>query len=281
MKPPPFAYARAGSVEDAVELLAADEDAKVLAGGQSLVPMLNFRFARPSTLVDVAHIEALRGIERRNGVLAVGAAVRQLDAERSPLVAEACPLIGQALRHVGHLQIRSRGTIGGSVAHADPAAELPAVALALDAELVAAGPAGQRVIAAQDFFVGPYMTTLEDNEVLVETRFGVLDARTAFVEYARRSGDFAQAGIAVAVTYEADGVTVALARLAAMGIGSAPRRLTVTEERLQGERLTEDLIGRAAAETEIVGEVHDEPTLSYKTDLLRTLLTRGLREVTA
>ncbi|MEA2402204.1 MAG: aerobic carbon-monoxide dehydrogenase medium subunit [Thermoleophilaceae bacterium] len=278
MKPPPFAYARAESTADVLELLAADEDAKVLAGGQSLVPMLNFRFARPSTLVDVTYVEALQSLERDKGHLSIGATVPQLVAERSPLVGSDCPLIAQALGHVGHVQIRSRGTVGGSLAHADPAAELPAVALALDATLVVLGQSGERTIPAGEFFQGPYMTALDDTELLVAARFPVLDAtRTAFVEYSRRSGDFAEGAVAAALTF--DGQTVSRARLAATGVGSGPLRLTAAEDRLTGKPLTEDAVEAAAGEVALEGQAYDAGARAYKTALLRALVARSLRQV--
>jgi CO/xanthine dehydrogenase FAD-binding subunit len=280
VKPPPFSYVRAESPEHALDLLSSDEDAKVLAGGQSLVPMLNFRFARPSTLVDVMRVPALHGMERTNGHIAIGAAVPQVAAERSPAVMADCPLIGQALRHVGHIQVRTRGTVGGSLAHADPAAELPAVAVALDATMVVRAAAGERLIPASEFFLGPYTTALAEDELLVSVRFPVLErARTAFMEHARRSGDFADAAVAVAITTEADGQTVASARLAATGVGSRPLRLASAEQLLTGAALTEEAIEAAAGEIALDAEHLDDETRAYKTDVLRTLAARGLRRV--
>jgi carbon-monoxide dehydrogenase medium subunit len=283
VKPAPFDYHAPESVADVVTLLGEyGDDAKVLAGGQSLVPMLNFRFARPSTLVDVMRIPALHGIERANGHLAIGAVVSQVVAERSPVVMSDCPLMGQALRHVGHIQVRTRGTVGGSLAHADPAAELPAVAVALDATMVVRSPAGERLIPACDFFLGPYTTALAEDELLVSVRFPVLDrARTAFMEHARRTGDFADAAVAVAITMAADGQTVGSARLAATGVGSRPLRLAALEERLTGAPLSEDAVDAAAREVSLDGEHLDDDTRAYKAAVLRTLVSRGLRRVMA
>ena len=184
MKPPPFLYCRPATLDGALSLLAEHGDeAKALAGGQSLMPLMNFRLARPSVLVDLALVEELRGTGRRDGELVVGAMVVQRRAERDTDVETACPLIPAALRHVGHLQIRNRGTVGGSLAHADPAAELPAVALATGATMVTRSVRGDRTIPAAQFFPGPFMTALEPEELLVEVRFPVRDpSRTAFTE---------------------------------------------------------------------------------------------------
>ncbi|MFC7340553.1 FAD binding domain-containing protein [Saccharopolyspora griseoalba] len=233
MKPPPFHYVRPGNLDEAVGLLAADEDAKPLAGGQSLLPMMNFRLARPGTLVDLGRLPELTEIRRDGEVLVLGAGVRQRAAETSELVARTCPLIGRALAHVGHHQIRSRGTIGGSLAHADPAAELCAASLALDAEIVARGPGGTRAIPAAELFLAPYQTCLAEDEVITETRWPIRSgARSAVAEIARRSGDFAIAGAAVVVELT-DGA-VSRARLAGLGVSGAVQRLPAAERVLTG-----------------------------------------------
>jgi len=185
MKPPPFEYAAPETLDEALELLAG-EDAKALAGGQSLVPLLNFRFARPRLLVDLNGLAGLDGIRVDNGTLFLGALVRQAELERSA-VAEGWPLLHQAIRFVGHQQTRTRGTVGGSVVHADPAAELPCVLATLDARFHA------------ELFVGPLFTSIEPDELLVEIEVPAppADARSAFVEYARTHGDFALAGVAL------------------------------------------------------------------------------------
>ena len=278
MKPPRFDYVRTDSVREAVDaLVGGDGDGKLLAGGQSLVPMLNFRLARPSLLVDVARLQELQRLERDGDVLVVGAGVRQHVAETSPVVRDGCALMIQALRNVGHIQIRTRGTIGGSLAHADPAAELPAVAVALDVELVAEGPDGRRAIPASEFFVGPYMTALAEDEVLVEARFPVLPgARTAFVELARRSGDFALAGIACAVVF--DGEIVRQVRLAAAGAAVAPVRLSDAEASLRGNPVNPGAIAEAAK----AASVEVSPTgadASYRRELVGVLVGRALASV--
>ncbi len=284
MKPPRFDYARPATLEQAVALLAASEgDGKPLAGGQSLIPMLNMRFALPAVLIDLALVEELQRIESLpDGRLAIGAGVRHRAAETSPLVAQACPLIAQALHHVGHVQIRNRGTVGGSLAHADPNAELPAVAVALDAELVARGPGGERTIAARDFFLGPYTTALEEDEILVQARFSSLAGwRTAFHEVARRNGDFALAAVAAAVRVE--GGAVAEARLAAVGTGVAAARLEAAEAALAGVALTPQARAAAgiAAREQLAAAGDDDPEQDYRRALVETLVARALEEVAA
>lgn len=285
MKPPPFDYVRPESLPDAVlALAAAGEDAKVLAGGQSLVPMLNFRLARPSVLVDIGRLPELAGIEHRDGTLVVGAGVRQRVAETSSLVWEFCPLIAQALHHVGHLQIRSRGTVGGSIAHADPAAELPAVALALDAQIVVRGAGGERTIGADGFFAGPYMTALTEDEIVASIHFPTrCGDRTLFLEYARRPGDFALAGIAFCLTLAPGDEAVASAALAAIGIGTTPVRLRETEAYLEGRELDESVTDAAGS----VAAAEVDPASAgridslYRKDLVAALVARGLKALAA
>ncbi|GAB3690480.1 FAD binding domain-containing protein [Saccharopolyspora tripterygii] len=277
MKPPPFDYARPATVADAVALLAADEDAKALAGGQSLVPMMNFRLARPSTLVDIAHLPGMSGLHRDGEVLVIGAATRQRAIETSALVAETCPLLADASRHVGHHQIRTRGTLGGSLAHADPAAELCAAALALDAEVIATGPEGTRRVPAGELFLAPYLTTLRPGEIITETRWPIRPrAHHGFAEIAHRAGDFALAGLAAVVVL--DGVEVADARLAGLGIAGAVRRLPEAEDVLRGRPLTTASIHEAAdAAAESVDppqDVHADP--ATRRAALRTSTRRAL-----
>src|SRR5205823_7277606 len=197
VKPAPFEYHAPTTLDGAVQLLAQlGDEAKVLAGGQSLVPMLNMRLTRFDALVDIGRIEELRRIERTNGTVTLGATVAQCVVERDATIAAGVPLLAKATPLIGHFQIRSRGTVGGSIAHADPAAEYPAVALALDAELEVAGPAGRRTIPAAEFFLGTWMTTIGADEILVAARFPVWGAASGFAveEVARRHGDFAIAG---------------------------------------------------------------------------------------
>jgi aerobic carbon-monoxide dehydrogenase medium subunit len=241
LKPPPFRYTRPTTTDEVLEILAEHGDeAKVLAGGQSLVPLLNFRFARPSVLVDLGRVGSLVGIERHNSTVSIGAMTTQRKAELSDEVREACPLIPQGLAWVGHLQIRNRGTVGGSIAHADPAAEMCAVALAVEAEMVVDGPRGERVVAATDFFQGPFTTATEPDELLTEIRFPLMtDTRTTFLELARRSGDFALSGVA-AVNHGTHGA--ARVALAAIGVGGSAVRLRDAEAAVEGRELTEDVL---------------------------------------
>jgi aerobic carbon-monoxide dehydrogenase medium subunit len=282
LKPPLFAYARPGSLPEALELLAqGGEDAKVLAGGQSLVPLLNFRLARPTVLIDLNALSELDYVRRDDGHLAVGALTRQRAVETSPAVAEGCPLLPQALHHVGHVQIRHRGTVGGSIAHADPAAELPAVAVATGATVVATGPGGTRELPAREFFDGPFMTVLSPSEILTEVRFPLIPgARTAFIEFARRSGDFALGGVAATVSFTEEG-QVATAGLAACGMGPAPVRLQGSEEAITGQALDPPVLAQAArAASEQVSpfsDVHADET--YRRELVGVLLRRALQEV--
>jgi CO/xanthine dehydrogenase FAD-binding subunit len=284
MKPPPFLYTRPSTIDTALELLAGSDDAKVIAGGQSLVPMLNFRLARPETLVDVGQLAELQTFEETDDVLVLGAALRQRTVETSAAALRTCPLLCQALRHVGHLQIRNRGTIGGSLAHADPAAELPAAALALDAELVAASKDGSRTIPAADFFLGPYTTALREDELLTQVRIPAHPgARTAFVEVARRAGDFAIAGVAVAAYYADDAPVIRDIRLSAIGVGATAVRLGTAETSLVGRELTAtaraEAAHAAAADVEPQGDHYADA--SYKRELVATLLARALEEVSA
>jgi len=235
VKPPIFEYVAAESIDQAVGLLAAGAGAaKVLAGGQSLTPMLNFRLLDPELLIDVSRIPALAEISERDGFLSVGACARHRDILDSELVARRFPIIPAAIRHVAHMAIRNRGTIGGSIAHADPAAEAPLLAVLLDAELEIAGPAGRRLSPAAAFFLGPLFTDLAEDELLVAIRFPYASAGAGwgFHETARRAGDFALAGAGAALDVR-DGA-IASVRLAVMGVDDTPRRLQAAEELLVG-----------------------------------------------
>lgn len=203
MKPAPFAYFAPRTLDEALELLAA-EGSRVLAGGQSLVPLLNFRLARPERLVDINGIAELGVLRRREGVLHIGATVRQAALERSPLVARHWPLLAQAVRHVGHAATRSRGTVAGSVAHADPRAELPVALAALGARFHLRSRDGARTLTAGELFQGPLTTAIADGELLESIEVPPLPAgaRTGFAEYARTHGDFAQAAVAIVKTPE-------------------------------------------------------------------------------
>jgi carbon-monoxide dehydrogenase medium subunit len=283
MKPPPFEYVRPAALDEALVFLGdKDRFTRVLAGGQSLIPMMNFRLARPDLLVDLGCVPNLSGIQIEPDRIRMGPMTAQHDLEMSEDVYAACPLFRNALRHVGHPQTRSRGTVGGSIAHADPAAELPAVALALDAELVARGPGGVRTIRAEDFYVGPYTTILDDSEILVDLTFAVPPrVRTGFIEFARRAGDFALAGAAVALRFADDGVTIDEARVGAFGVSSTPIRLEAVESALRAMPLTEQLANRAgrSASGEVSPVASHGVSETYRRRLIGSLVGRVLKEM--
>ena len=252
MKPPPFAYAAPTTVDEAVRLLAenAGAEPRVLAGGQSLIPLMNFRLAKPGYLIDLRNVAGLSGIRRDGDMLVVGAMTRLAELERSPEVAMAAPLVTEAVGYVSHTPIRNVGTVGGSLAHADPAAELPAVALALDAELVASGPAGTRRIPAAEFLQGPYTTALAPDEILTEIRLPAWDGGHAFTEYARIHANFAIVGAAALVAL--DGGRIARAALALTGVAPTAIRAAAAERVLAGAA-PGDATAAAAADAAVEG----------------------------
>jgi carbon-monoxide dehydrogenase medium subunit len=223
LKPAPFDYVKARSLAQAIDLLASG-DARLLAGGQSLIATLNMRLSHPTLLIDINDVAGLDGIASKNGRLEIGALVRHAQAERSSEVARHAPLIAAALPHIGHPAIRNRGTIGGSIAFADPAAELPACLVALEGEIDVTGPQGQRTIMAGEFFKGLFETALERREVLTAIRVPVARAgtRSAFAEFARRHGDYAIAGLAASA--QRDGKGLRDLRLVYFGVGATPVR---------------------------------------------------------
>jgi CO/xanthine dehydrogenase FAD-binding subunit len=243
VKPAPFEYAAPRSLDEAVGLLG--EEAKALAGGQSLVPLLNFRLARPDLIVDINRLSELDRLERDDGVLRIGALTRQSALERSELVAAGWPLLSKAVRFVGHPQTRSRGTVGGSVAHADPAAELPVALAALDARFTAQSPRGRRTLGVAEFFIGPLTTALEPDELLIEIEVPAPPegAGSAFVEHARTHGDFAIAGAAVVVGLEH-------AAVALLGAGPAPVRSADAERALLDGAAPDEAAALAASSLE-------------------------------
>ena len=279
MKPPPFDYSKAESVEDAVSLLARHRGgAKLLAGGQSLVPMLNFRLVQPSLLVDVNHIPGLSGIDEGDGRVTFGALVRHRQIEVSETVRDRFPVLRAAVRHVAHLAIRNRGTLGGSLAHADPAAELPMMALLLDATLEISGPAGSRRLAARDFFHSALSTDLGDAEMLTRVELPFLPPGTGwgFEEVARRAGDFALA--AAAATLTLDGGTVSEARLAVMGAHDTPLRIPAAEALLAGEPASRDAMDAAARVARNAVEPYDDlhASAGFRRHLVEVLARRAL-----
>lgn len=280
MKPPRFDYHAPATVDEAVSLLARyGGDAKPLAGGQSLMPLLNFRLTRPAALVDLNRIDALAYIRETDGRVALGAMTRQRTIEFSPVVGRRLPLLREATRWVGHLPIRSRGTIGGSLAHADPSAEYPAVLTALEGEVVARGPRGERVLRADALFETYLTTRLEPDELLVEVRLPAMPegAGYAFEEFARRHGDFAIVGVAAVVVL--DGQRCVRARLATAGAGAVPLRLRAAEEALERDGVGDGVIEAAARRA--AESVHPDSDLhasaDYRRHLTGVLTARALR----
>ena len=277
MKPAPFEYRRPSTLSEAFDLLHDyGDDGRVLAGGQSLVPALNMRLATPRVVIDINRVPDLDAIRATPEGLVIGALARQAALERSPLVAEHAPLIAAAMPHVGHSAIRVRGTIGGSLAHADPAAELPACALALGATIRVAGRGGERDIAAAEFFRGIFSTALEPGEIV--TAIAVPRPagpwRWGFQELARRHGDFALAGLAAGARLERG--QVAEARLVFFGLGATPVRARAAEAVLSGHAPTAEVTEAAsrALDTDLdpPGDIHGSPAL--RRHLARVLLTR-------
>lgn len=248
MKPVDFAYAAPQSLEEALELLKVHGDsAKILAGGQSLMPLLNMRLARPEVVIDINRIPGLGEITEADGKVTVGALVRHRDLETSSLIQEKVPLLALAAAQIGHLEIRNRGTAAGTVAHADPAAEIPAVLAALDGEILIQGSGGPRFVGWEDFFLTYLTTTLEPTEILTGLRFAVSPrgAGAAFAEESRRHGDFALVGAAAEIHLDASG-RILTALLALTGVGGTPFRARSAEEILRGESPSPALFHRAA-----------------------------------
>jgi aerobic carbon-monoxide dehydrogenase medium subunit len=280
MKPPRFDYHAPATVEEALALLARyGGEAKPLAGGQSLMPLLNFRLARPAALVDLNRIGTLAYVHEAAGHVRLGAMTRQRAIEMSPVVARRLPLLRDATRWVGHLPIRSRGTIGGSIAHADPSAEYPAVLTALEGEVVVRGPRGERTVTARELFVSHLTTSLGPDEIVTEVRLPAMPAGAgyAFEEFARRHGDFAIVAIAAMVVR--DNSRVRTARLATAGVGPIPVRLRAAEEMLEREGPSEEAVnaaaGRAAELVEPDSDIH--ASADYRRHLTQVLTRRALR----
>jgi carbon-monoxide dehydrogenase medium subunit len=283
VKPPSFEYADPKTLEEAVRLLEENEyEAKILSGGQSLMPLLNMRLARPELLVDLAKIPDLDYVREDAGSLVVGGMTRQRSLELSSTVRERFPLVYDATMHIAHPQNRNQGTVGGSIAHADPAAELPALVLATGAELVATGPDGSRTISADEFFVTYLTTCMEPAEILTEIRIPALGDRTghSLQELARRHGDFALAGAIATVTL-AGGGAIESARLVLFGVGATPVRAAAAEAMLVGEQPTETVFEAAAAKAaadldDPLSDVH--ASADYRRSLAGVMARRALAE---
>jgi carbon-monoxide dehydrogenase medium subunit len=279
MKPATFEYMVADSVVKAITVLSeARGEAKILAGGQSLVPMLNFRLIRPAILVDINRIPNLAFIEETGNAIKVGALTRHYQLEISPVVAEHLPVLASAMTHVAHLAIRNRGTIGGSLSHADPAAELPMMALLLDARLHVVSSKGERTVAASDFFRDALTVDLGEDEIVTEIHLPKLPLNTGwgFEEVARRAGDFALAAVAVTVT-ASDG-KIAEARIALTGVGPTPVRARKAEALLRGEKVETKLIERVieTVRAEIAPDADLHASSDYRRHLAGVLTGRAV-----
>ena len=285
MKLPPFQYACPTTLAEAVALLASQNgEAKAIAGGQSLVPMLAFRLSQPSLLVDLRKLADLRGIRISDAGVTLGAMVRWRDIEDDERLETAHPLLKAAISHVAHYQIRNRGTVGGSIAHADPAAEMPGIAMTCDAEIAVVGKSGAHVIQAADFFQGALTTALTTDEIIVEIRLPAWPAgrRWGFQEFARRRGDFAMA--AAAVFYDQDERGKARnAHVGVIGVGDRPLRLTAVEDVLNGESIDEATIAKADAATSAAVEPQDDihASAAYRRSLVGTMVERALKNAAA
>jgi aerobic carbon-monoxide dehydrogenase medium subunit len=279
VKPAAFSYFAPTTVDEALGYLGeSGDDAALLAGGQSLVPLMNFRLATPSVVIDLNRIVELDHLEVTDAV-SLGATTRQLTVERSAEIQRRAPILANALRYVGHVAIRSRGTIAGSIAQADPAAELPAVLLALEGDVVARGPRGERAIPAERLFVGPYSTSLEFDEMIVEVRFPVPKGGWAINEVARRRGDFAIGGAVAGVV--SDGTRITDARLSLFGVETVPARFPESEKLLIGRRIDDS---EALAEAARLVMDHVSPPddslipASYRCQVARVVARRALEE---
>jgi carbon-monoxide dehydrogenase medium subunit len=282
MKPAPYEYCDPSTVEEVIGLLGEfGDEAKLLAGGQSLVPMLNFRLARPSQLVDINRVSELAQLRRDEEALVIGALTRQRALERSELTAGAWSLLPEGLRYVGHAQIRNRGTVGGSLAHGDPAAELPAAVTALGGQLILRGPGGEREVPASEFFQGFFTTALAPDELLTEVRIPTWPSPSgaAFVEVSRRHGDFAQVAVGAAVALGDDG-RVVRAGVAVAGVGGRPVSATDLIDGLVGEQPTSALIRQLADEFAAgltpASDIHG--SADYRRHLARHLVPQALEE---
>ncbi len=277
MKPAPFRHFVPSTVDECLKLLADHgDDAKLLAGGQSLVPLMNLRLAAPEVLIDLGRVEELRRIDDDGQQLTIGAMTRHRDLVHSDTVGAACPLVAEAAALVGYPAIRNRGTLGGSLAHADPASELPCVSVTLEAELVIAGPQGRRTLPASEFFVSHFTTVLEPDEMLVEVRFAhqAQTGASRFVEFSRKTGDFAVAAVAVDVPSSAG------ARIGVAGAGDRPWRATSAEQALSDGRPTPEAIEAAAnaVRAQALTATDGHPDGPYRAQVVQTLTRRALSD---
>ncbi len=283
MKPAAFEYFAPSSVQEAIELLErhSDQQAKILAGGQSLVPIMNFRLARPEVLIDINGLKELEYIREDSDEIVIGALTRERDVEVSALVRQKCPLLAEAISHIGHVPIRNRGTVGGSVVHADPSAEIPIALCALGGTIRALGPTGEATFTPEEFFVTYLTTALEPSQVLTEIRVPALPRGTAwaFQELCRRSGDFAIVAVAVILYMDEKG-SCTEARIALGGVAPTPVRASQAEALLAGQRVNDQLIAEVAraaiAATEAESDYH--ASAEYRKDMTRVLVQRAVTE---
>jgi aerobic carbon-monoxide dehydrogenase medium subunit len=281
LKPAAFDYFAPDTIEHALQILAEHgDDTKLLAGGQSLVPLMNLRLARPRALIDLNRVKGLTFIVREGDWIRIGAMTRHQQVATSSVVREGCPLLARAAGNIGYTAIRNRGTIGGSLAHADPVSEHPCVALAFDAQLVLRGLRGDRVVTASDFFRGYLTTALAADEILTEIRYPVLSPQTrwSFQEFAKKTGDFAV--VAVACLIEIGGSDIQVARIALAGVADRPVRATGAEQRLRGRQPSAELFSQvgdtAASEVHPTSDIHAGE--NYRRHLVRTLVRRALSD---
>jgi aerobic carbon-monoxide dehydrogenase medium subunit len=284
MKLPPFEYACPTTINEAVALLAShDGEAKPLAGGQSLVPMLAFRVASPSLLVDLRKLAELRQIKIADDGVTLGAMVRWRDILDDARLLKAHPLLVEAVAHVAHYQIRNRGTVGGSIAHADPAAEMPGIVVTCEARIAVVGKAGTRVLDAANFFQGPLMTALKPDEIITEIRLPAWPAkrRFGFQEFARRRGDFALA--AAILFYDEEGGKARNAHVGAIGVADRPLRLPAVEQVLNGNTIDDAIIAKAEAAASASVEPADDIHASgaYRKALIGVMVERALKSAAA
>jgi len=280
MIPPSFQYHAPGSVDDAVALLnELGDEAKLLAGGPSLLPMMKLRFAEPEHLVDINNIESLKGIREENGEIVIGAMTSENALIRSELLRQKCPLLPEVARLIADPQVRNRGTIGGDIAHGDPANDHPAIMLALEASFTLVGPNGSRQVAAIDFYLGTFYTALEANEILTEIRFApqAANAGTSYHKLKRKTGDFATA--AAAAVIEMSGDTCQSARIALTNLGQTALRASDAEAVLTGQVITEDLIEQAAQKVMALCDPADDQRgdAEYKTHMGGEMTRRAIR----
>jgi len=282
MKPCAFEYFNPQSVQEAIALLDRyGDEAKIIAGGQSLVPMMNFRLARPEILIDITGIKELEYIKTEGAELAIGALTRARDIEQSPLVLEKWPFLSKAISFIGHSAIRNRGTIGGSLVHADPSAEIPTSLCALNGNVKVVGPSGEKILEPEEFFLTYLTTSLEPSDLLVEVRIPALPEKTgwSFGELCRRSGDFAIVAVGILLFSETAGVCRE-ARISMGGVAPTPVRAEEAEAMLAGQKITEKLI--AAAAQQAAEETDTEPdyhaSAEYRMDMARVFVKRGLQE---